>query len=183
MSDAELLKFAIENGMIDTVLLQERIEMQKKEEILKKHNYRIWEGSDGYWHTYLPDDVKRRVRVKRKSIELLQEVIISYYAEEKITLADAFKDYNKSRAENEQISQSSLLRYQQDFDRFYGQWRNRQIKSITADELCDYIERKVSERKLSSKAFSGFKTITRGFLNVHIAKNWFRSESRKTIFL
>lgn len=27
MSDAELLKFAIENGMIDTALVQEKIEM------------------------------------------------------------------------------------------------------------------------------------------------------------
>lgn len=31
MPDAELLKFAIENGMLDAVLVQEKIEMQKRE--------------------------------------------------------------------------------------------------------------------------------------------------------
>lgn len=34
MSDTKLLQFAIENGMIDTALLQEKIEMQKREEYL-----------------------------------------------------------------------------------------------------------------------------------------------------
>ncbi len=31
MSAAELLKFAAENGMLDTALVQEKIEMQKRE--------------------------------------------------------------------------------------------------------------------------------------------------------
>ena len=58
MSDAELLKYAIEHGMIDTALVQEKVEMQKREEILSKHPYNIWEGKDGYWRTYLPDEEK-----------------------------------------------------------------------------------------------------------------------------
>ena len=40
MTDAELLKFAIENGMLDTALVQERIEMQKRIELLKMHSER-----------------------------------------------------------------------------------------------------------------------------------------------
>ena len=44
MSDAELLKVAIENGMIDTALVQEKIEMQKRKEILDKHPYKIYQG-------------------------------------------------------------------------------------------------------------------------------------------
>ena len=51
MSDAELLKFAIENGMLDAALVQEKIEMQKREEILRKHPYDIWEGKNGKWYT------------------------------------------------------------------------------------------------------------------------------------
>ena len=47
MSDAELLKYAIENGMIDPALVQERIEMHKREELLKKHPYKIYQGTDG----------------------------------------------------------------------------------------------------------------------------------------
>ena len=35
MSDAELLKYAIEHGMIDTTYVQDMIEMQKRKEILE----------------------------------------------------------------------------------------------------------------------------------------------------
>ena len=35
MSDAELLKYAIENGMIDTAYVRDMIEMQKRKEIFQ----------------------------------------------------------------------------------------------------------------------------------------------------
>lgn len=47
MSDAELLKFAIENGKLDIALVQERIEMQMKTELLGIHKYDIWQGRMG----------------------------------------------------------------------------------------------------------------------------------------
>ena len=55
LSDLELLKYAVENGMINTALVQEKIEMQKREELLNKHPYKIYQGKDGKWYTYLPD--------------------------------------------------------------------------------------------------------------------------------
>ena len=61
MSDAELLKYAVENGMIDTALVQEKIEMQKREELLNKHPYKIYQGKDGKWYTYLPDKKNGRI--------------------------------------------------------------------------------------------------------------------------
>ena len=79
MSDAELLKFAIENGMIDTALVQEKIEMQKRKEILDKHPYSIWQGNDEKWRTYLPDEEKGRVLKKRKSKNEIEDVIIEFY--------------------------------------------------------------------------------------------------------
>ena len=33
LSDSELLKYAIENGIIDAALVQQKIEMQKKKEM------------------------------------------------------------------------------------------------------------------------------------------------------
>ena len=73
MSDAELLKYAIEHGMIDTTYVQDMIEMQKRKEILEKHQYSIWEGKNGKWYTYLPDEEKNRGKVlkKRKYIHLM----------------------------------------------------------------------------------------------------------------
>ena len=48
--DNELLKYAVENGMIDISYVQEQIEMNKRNELLKKHPYKIWEGKDGKWY-------------------------------------------------------------------------------------------------------------------------------------
>ena len=47
--DNELLKYAVENGMIDLSYVQEQIEMSKRNELLEKHPYAISQGSDGKW--------------------------------------------------------------------------------------------------------------------------------------
>ena len=44
--------------------MQEKIEKMKNKELLEKHSYKIWLGSDGNWHTYLPDDEKGRIPKK-----------------------------------------------------------------------------------------------------------------------
>ncbi len=35
--------------------MQEKIEMAKRKELLEKHPYKISQGKDGNWRTYLPD--------------------------------------------------------------------------------------------------------------------------------
>ena len=47
----DLLKYAVEHGMIDVSYVQEQIEMNKRKELLDKHPYKIWHGTDGNWHT------------------------------------------------------------------------------------------------------------------------------------
>ena len=56
----EVLKFAIENGMIDLSYIQDEIAMKKREELLKRHKWAISQGKDGYWRTYLPDEKNGR---------------------------------------------------------------------------------------------------------------------------
>ena len=48
ISDSDLLKYAIENGIIDVESLQKRMEMKKRKEYLDMQKYEIWQGSDGY---------------------------------------------------------------------------------------------------------------------------------------
>lgn len=78
LSDMEILQYAVSNGMIDTESLQKSIEMKKKEEYLKKHQYAINKGKDGYWRTYLPDEEKGRRLVKKKSEEDLKKKLLSF---------------------------------------------------------------------------------------------------------
>ena len=48
--------------MINLADVQEKIRMEKREEILKKHRWAISLGSDGRWMTYLPDPEHGRNR-------------------------------------------------------------------------------------------------------------------------
>ena len=59
MTQEEILKYAVQNGMIDMSYMQECIEMNKRKELLSKHPYKIWQGKDGKWRSYL--------RTKRKA--------------------------------------------------------------------------------------------------------------------
>lgn len=174
MSDAELLKFAIESGMIDKALVQEKIEMQKRKELLEKHPCKIWQGKDGRWRTYLPGgESEQRRLVNRGTREGVEKIVVEYWKEqlENPTLEEVFNAYNDSRLEIGQISDASHLRYKQDFQRYFEPIKCRRIKSITADELCDFLEKRVSELNLTSKAFSNFKTITKGmFKRAHRKK-------------
>ena len=63
----DVLKYAIENDMIDIGSIKNQFEMKKREELLNKHVYKIWEGTNGKWYTYLPDDVHGRTLKKRNS--------------------------------------------------------------------------------------------------------------------
>lgn len=33
--------------------------MNKRKDMLKKHSYRIWEGKNGKWYTYIDEYIKK----------------------------------------------------------------------------------------------------------------------------
>lgn len=49
LTENEILNFAISQGIIDISSVQEKIEMTKREELLKKHIYKIWQSKDKNW--------------------------------------------------------------------------------------------------------------------------------------
>lgn len=61
----EILQFIIKSGMLGLHDVQDSVEAMKRDELLKKHPYKIWQGKDGKWYTYLPDDKKGRVKKKK----------------------------------------------------------------------------------------------------------------------
>ena len=63
----EILRFIISNGMINLSDVQNSMEAMKRKELLDKHPYKIWEGKDGKWYTYLPDEKKGSVQRERTS--------------------------------------------------------------------------------------------------------------------
>ena len=166
LTENEILNFAISQGIIDISSVQEKIEMTKREELLKKHIYKIWQSKDKNWYTYLPDEVKGRVQRKRKSQEEIEQVVIDYWKteEENPTIDQVFNEWNDRKLELQQIGRDTYIRNQQFYNRHYQKFGKRRIKGVSEDEFSDFLEAQIPEHKLKAKAFSGLKTITRGFL-------------------
>lgn len=166
LSNAELLKYAIENGIINTALVQEQVEMQKKNELLKNHPYKITCGKDGRWATYLPDKEKGRKQIKKTDKEELINEIIEYWETELYnpTIEEVFNEWNDRRLALKQISTSTHNRNNQCFSRHYGKLGKKRIKNVEWEEFEEFLEEQIPIHNLTAKAFSGLKGITKGFL-------------------
>ena len=121
MDSLEILKFAAEHGMLDLSYVQEKMEMNKRSELLAQHPYKVWEGKNGCWYTYLPDGKGGRTLKKRKSRDDLEKDIARHQAQEadNPTVADIFQEWIDSRLETKEISKASYDRYSVDFRRFF----------------------------------------------------------------
>ena len=62
IAENDILKFAVENGIIDADAIRKQIEMKEREQLLAKHTYEIWKGKNNKWYTYLPDKEKGIIR-------------------------------------------------------------------------------------------------------------------------
>ncbi len=168
MSDAELLKFAIENGMIDTALVQDKIEMQKREEILKKHPYTIYQGKDDKWYTYLPDEKKGRILRKRNTKKDIENVVISFWKqkEENPTVDMVFKEWIDLKVSREEITKSTKDRYERQYEQCFPSFGKRKIKSLSEYDVENFILDSIHACNLTTKGFSNFRTLIFGIFKL-----------------
>ena len=152
--------------MIDISTIQQQIDMQKRKELLNTHPYAIWEGKNGKWYTYLPDDEKGRVLKKRNSQKSIEDLIVDYYEklQELHTIEDVFNDWLKTKLEHGEIQKQTYDRYKTDYVRFFdGEYiSQRDIGLITPEELEDFIKKTIKEKNLTNKAYSGMRLIIIG---------------------
>ncbi len=176
--DEELLKYAVANGMIDLSYVQEQVEMNKMKELLAKHPYKIWEGKDGKWRTYLPDEEKGRKLLKRNSkqeIELCVVDFIQQNSEENIkkkianniTLQSIFPQW----LEYKQIhtnSTSYIKRITADWHRFYviqQEFINMPLQKMTFVFLDEWAHSMIKRHNLTKKSYYNMSLILRQCLD------------------
>ena len=92
----DILRFIINNGMIDISDVQNSMEAMKRKELLDRHPYKIWQGKDGKWYTYLPDDKKGRILKKKSTREAIEKDVIAYLKTEleNPTITEVFNEWN-----------------------------------------------------------------------------------------
>ena len=125
LSDKELLQFAIDSGMIDANTIRKQIEMNERKKFIEMHEYEIWQGKNGLWYTYLPDDTKGRKLIKRKDLKSLEDAVIKFYKSEKsseekknITIKEIFPMWVQFKQKHTN-STSYIKRITSDYNKFY----------------------------------------------------------------
>lgn len=176
ITSQEILNEAIKCGILNMEAMQQQIEMKKREEILAKHPYKIWQGKDGKWYTYLPDRNKGRTQRERNTCKEIEDTVIAYWQEqlENPTIKEVFTEWNDRRLKLEKISKATHLRNRQIYNRHYTAFGETKIKSITPEDIEEFLEEQIPEHNLTTKSFCNLKSITRGFLK--------RAKKRKLIF-
>lgn len=147
----EILRFMISNDIIDISDVQNRMEIMKREELLKQHPYEIWQSKEGKWYTYLPAQGGGRT--------------LKYYKNKKeILLKDVFQEWLLQKLEYEEIQKQTSDRYTTDFHRFFdnSDIAKKDIRKITKEDLEIFIREAIKNMRLSNKAYSGLRLLILG---------------------
>ena len=166
-SSEDILKYLADNNIVDMEAVKAKIEMKNRQELLEQHPYKISQGKDGKWRTYLPDKAKGRIQIKRTSRKAVEDVVIDYWNAElnSPTIEEVFTHWNDHRFERGSISSGTHLRNIQVFNRHYKDFGQQKIKDTTAEEFEDFLENQLALYQLTAKAFSLLKGITKGLIN------------------
>lgn len=168
LNAVEILNFLSNSDMIDLSYVQDKIVMNRREKTLLNHKWAISQGKDGKWRTHIPDASKSEGRrlIKRNSKKELLDVVYEYWKKQldDPTIEEVFAEWNDRRLELGQISAGTHQRNEQTFNRHYGTFGKNKIKEVAPEEICDFLEEQIPKYKMTAKAFSGLKTITKGFL-------------------
>ena len=129
-NSSQLLNFVLDQfnlSLEDVLELQNRM---KESEIIQKHKnaFSIWQGTNGRWYTYLPDESKhdKRKLLAKSTEEKLNREIITYYKsqskealEKQVTLEVLYPSWLQFKAIHTEAS-SSMHRIDNDWYKYYA---------------------------------------------------------------
>lgn len=166
----------IESNTIDLDNVRNAMMNAKKEEVLSKHKYKIFKGSDGRWKTTVPDKTKksgRRTIAKSNYDDLIDELIHFYDSngpddinETLCTLTDIFPKWLEIK-EVHTNSGSSIKRIYVDWNKYYKgkDIANIPIKNMSEIYLDKWIHQVIKDYNLTRKQYYNMSLIIRQCLD------------------
>ena len=134
MTESEILRYALESGMLDLTTVKADMRVKKRIEILQNHPHKVWQGSNGFWYTHIGEG-KERKKVKRKTRDSLDDYLVAYY-----DTTPTFKLKFDLWVERQRLccrSDNTIYRYQTDYKRFIEgkDFENLKIDEITEEDI------------------------------------------------
>ena len=171
------LNLAIDGDILDLAVMRRMYEMAKREEYLKLHRFKVYQGKDGRWFTYVPDPRKEsgRRQVVRHTRSELDDAIVAAYKdlEDNPTIREVFDEWQERRLYLNKVCDATITREKQIFNRHFQELEKRKIRNILPEEYISFLEEQIPKYNLSRKAFSNLKGLLKGILK--------RAKKRKLI--
>ena len=163
-----ILEQAIADGMIDYDAIRMQVKMKENNTYLSMHPYAIWNGEDGKWYTYLPDDEKGRIFRKRKTKKEIEKVIIEYWKEKEQnpTIKELFTEWLEEKVSRGEITKSTKDRYESQFAQCFSAIENRHIKSFSEYEIEVFVLNSICKNNLTRKGYSNLRTLLYGIFRM-----------------
>ncbi|MCD7737578.1 MAG: tyrosine-type recombinase/integrase [Lachnospiraceae bacterium] len=168
----QLLRFAVENGILNLTSVKAQMEEMKNEQILASHQQSIWHNEkEGYYYCCLPDQSKKSGwrNVKRRKREDIENVLIEFYStHEEENVQNVFSDPKpKARTVEELfwefleykkqlVKPATIVRMQSDWERFYTphpEFIRKSYKQLKKTDIDLFFNSVVNEHSLKDKAF------------------------------
>lgn len=151
----DTLKYAIDSGIIDISYVQEQIEMSKRKDLLSKHPYKITQGKDGKWRTYLPDKTKGRKLIKKSNLDAIEDAVVDFYKkieEKPKTFDDVYHHWRK--VQDTLIGDNSIAKYNTDYKRYFENkdFSKKYVEKITEEDIKVFIVQTVKSQRLCKKS-------------------------------
>lgn len=169
-SSDDILSTLIESNIVDADGVQLIMKKKQLEFILSRHEYKIWQGKDGRWKTYLPNEERPygRRQISRESRDAIENLLYEYYLEEDKDflrrnismeyLYDEWADYKKLY-----VSGSTLKRDRSTWNSFYKDTEivRKPMSSISKDELERWIVGVVRDSNMNKHQYNNFAGVAR----------------------
>ena len=162
MTEDDLLKYAIEQGIIDYGDIAERAILKKRSEILEKHPYSIWEGKNGFWYTRFRDKNGDLRLKKLKTKKAIEDFIIGSAELTVPTIGDLFRSWISEKVLHEDILPTTQDRYEDDFNRYFDSLKDLKITKVNDRIIQDFVLDAIYKHRLSRKGFDNLRTVCYG---------------------
>lgn len=141
------------------------VEMKKREEIIKKHRFKIALNKDGFWRTRYIDSSGDRIQLKRRSYEDLCDdlIFLMRQDQENPTVREVFEEWNNHRLEIQKIAKSTHAKNIRTFNTMFPEsFQKRRIRDIEELEWSDFMESRATN--IRQKMYYNFRSICHGML-------------------
>ncbi len=168
LSNTDLLKYALDNGIINLSNIQEQVDMKQRREYLEKHPYDIWQGNDNRYYVYLPDKDNNRILKSRKSKKEIEDCIIKYWKQEmeNPTVFDIYNEWINGKLEREEITITTKNRYDRQYQEAMSDFGKKRIKSIDEYDIECFVLKAIHDHNMTAKGFSNLRTIIFGIFRL-----------------